>query len=377
MFLGARLGKGTVMSKQVRVYLGMGCAALVCTAAAVAQESASINGIRPVQPTPVVPTHVARVYADGSRGAWRVYRPGPGGATTGFFAIWDSLETDPANWNTRDLRACEYYPVPRDSDPATYCFGKCSGQRIFPGFKSALYATGGDVRTGFEGETATVMSFLWRVNNERRDPVPLELMIVIYDDYDGNECSDPGSNLVSGVVLRFNPPDDGFYRTTIDLVGNGVELETPTDGTFGLQMLMYKDQQKREIHPGAGAVLWMAKSEWPDAMGRQHANGFSDHVNPNGKLEADDCYSGVRLECGEDALSPVIILLGGATSGNCGAMDPCDTNCDGSVDLIDVEPFIALLLGGGEQCVPGCSGDTNRDGSIDLSDVASFIACLF
>ena len=55
--------------------------------------------------------------------------------------------------------------------------------------------------------------------------------------------------------------------------------------------------------------------------------------------------------------------------------DPCDANCDGSVDLTDVEPFIELLLGGGQPC-DACTGDSNDDGSIDLQDVELFIECL-
>lgn len=53
---------------------------------------------------------------------------------------------------------------------------------------------------------------------------------------------------------------------------------------------------------------------------------------------------------------------------------PCDTNCDGSVDLTDVEPFIGLLLG--DPPCAKCAGDTNNDGSVDLTDVELFIECL-
>lgn len=60
------------------------------------------------------------------------------------------------------------------------------------------------------------------------------------------------------------------------------------------------------------------------------------------------------------------------TSG--GGCDPCDANCDGSVDLTDIEPFIGLLFGD-EPC-NFCTGDTNDDGSIDLTDIEGFIACL-
>lgn len=62
------------------------------------------------------------------------------------------------------------------------------------------------------------------------------------------------------------------------------------------------------------------------------------------------------------------------TTGGSGGCDPCDANCDGSVDLTDVEPFIELLFGA-DPC-NFCTGDVNDDGSIDLTDVEGFLACL-
>lgn len=54
---------------------------------------------------------------------------------------------------------------------------------------------------------------------------------------------------------------------------------------------------------------------------------------------------------------------------------PCDMNCDGSVDITAVEPFIKLILGSDEPCGIG-TGDTNYDGSVDLQDVQGFLDCL-
>ncbi len=54
--------------------------------------------------------------------------------------------------------------------------------------------------------------------------------------------------------------------------------------------------------------------------------------------------------------------------------DPCDANCDGSIDAFDVEPFIAVLLGG-PRC-SGCAGDINGDGVIDAFDIEPFVNCL-
>lgn len=58
-----------------------------------------------------------------------------------------------------------------------------------------------------------------------------------------------------------------------------------------------------------------------------------------------------------------------------GGCDACDANCDGSTDLVDIAPFIDLILGSGEPCA-FCTGDTNDDGSIDLKDIENFISCL-
>ncbi len=74
---------------------------------------------------------------------------------------------------------------------------------------------------------------------------------------------------------------------------------------------------------------------------------------------------------GGDARGAVwVLILDGIVS-----CDACDANCDGSVDLTDVEPFIELVLGSSESC-DACTGDTNRDGSVDLTDVEGFIECL-
>ncbi len=56
--------------------------------------------------------------------------------------------------------------------------------------------------------------------------------------------------------------------------------------------------------------------------------------------------------------------------------DPCDMNCDGGIDALDIEPFLDLLFSGGVPC-NSCTGDTNNDGSIDALDIEPFLNCLF
>ena len=50
-----------------------------------------------------------------------------------------------------------------------------------------------------------------------------------------------------------------------------------------------------------------------------------------------------------------------------------DVNLDGSVNLIDVTPFVMLLNSQGYQI----EADINQDGSVDLADVTPFVDLLF
>ena len=65
--------------------------------------------------------------------------------------------------------------------------------------------------------------------------------------------------------------------------------------------------------------------------------------------------------------------IGGGSSPPC---DPCDMNCDGTVDASDIEFFIDMLFNGATPC-DTCTGDTNGDGNIDAGDIEGFINCLF
>ena len=58
------------------------------------------------------------------------------------------------------------------------------------------------------------------------------------------------------------------------------------------------------------------------------------------------------------------------------ACDPCDMNCDGDVNALDIEFFIDILFNGATPCAV-CTGDTNGDGNIDAADIEGFINCLF
>ena len=61
------------------------------------------------------------------------------------------------------------------------------------------------------------------------------------------------------------------------------------------------------------------------------------------------------------------------TTGGGGCSNPLgDVNGDGVVTLADVNPFVALLTGGGFQC----EADINEDGIVSLADVNPFVVIL-
>ena len=74
------------------------------------------------------------------------------------------------------------------------------------------------------------------------------------------------------------------------------------------------------------------------------------------------------------ALSVMASLAGvsdGGVKGGC-SFGLGDVNQDGIVNLLDVDPFVAVLATGGFQC----AADINEDGAVNLLDVDPFVALL-
>lgn len=78
------------------------------------------------------------------------------------------------------------------------------------------------------------------------------------------------------------------------------------------------------------------------------------------------------------------ITDGGTTSGDWSSgtitfvepCQPCDTNCDGSVNGADISGFVDALAGGTPGNCSPCNSDTNADGTINGQDIQGFINCL-
>ncbi len=55
--------------------------------------------------------------------------------------------------------------------------------------------------------------------------------------------------------------------------------------------------------------------------------------------------------------------------------NPCDTNCDGSVNGQDIAGFVNALNGNPNPCSP-CNSDADGNGTVNGQDIDEFIACL-
>ena len=129
------------------------------------------------------------------------------------------------------------------------------------------------------------------------------------------------------------------------------------------------------ISTGAGEVLVLGDLDWSPPGRIVGITNFQTNQGPGISI-GDVTWTDheVRLN-----MSPNIWEIDGFVSWDIVVeldCDPCDMNCDGVVDALDIESFIGLLFLGDEPCQP-CTGDVNGDGFIDANDIEGFINCLF
>lgn len=191
------------------------------------------------------------------------------------------------------------------------------------------------------------------------------------------------------IVMGFEDPDDppGDPEENIDIIGliwNGLPggmggeiVMASVDGSEDAETGMLTIDFGEQVLPGGSYWLtayvvrpfdpggqWLWQATTPVRESQEY------FYNPGGGFEL-----GTEPLPGAEVFGvarDMVFTLYAIADEEC---EPCDANCDGSIDLTDVEPFISLLLGG-EQCIPDCTGDTNGDGSVDLLDVSGFIDCL-
>jgi hypothetical protein len=180
-----------------------------------------------------------------------------------------------------------------------------------------MAANGGNLAANPPPE-AQVMTLLWGASG---DPAPLEIEITFFGIYAA--CNDPGSgDPVSGVVLGFDPPNAGFYRTTVDLLGEGIPMLIPDTGRIGIQFKFWEDRENEVVSTRADVGLWFTKTGYEPEMGKDDPSGFSDHHgNPQNDcvLGPSDCVrsSSVCPPTGDNIVGPAVLLLGEGVGDTC------------------------------------------------------------
>lgn len=218
-------------------------------------------------------------------------------------------------------------------------------------------------------------------------------------DCDGFDLDSDGSvdsaldDIYDGIVWELIEPlaCNEFYTVSLELcqAEPSLSLQLPFDGVGGFQVTIARDYIDTNgdgtldtLIPSecAQPLIWGNKEENPS----QQTSDWWVDMNQDELFSTDECTPLTGRPCppilgtmiafysSKEGLVGFEPLTGIGCNGQC---NPCDANCDGSVDLLDVEPFIKLLLGTDEPCLQ-CAGDVNGDGSVDLSDVEAFISCL-
>lgn len=213
-----------------------------------------------------------------------------------------------------------------------------------------------------------------------------------------------GSLLIQGTTISRNLSSeggDGFYiggnggatadiRNSI-LYGNGGgdnEIML-ADGEIRVR---YSDILNGQggVHQTGGTLVWEAGNVSSDPefvdppQSDYHLQECSAAINAGDPaynpdpdetdIDGEQRVLGVAIDMGADEV-PHVDVNGNGIPDGC-ECDPCDMNCDGDVNALDIEPFLELLFAGGKRCAL-CTGDVNGDGMIDALDIEPFLSCLF
>ena len=217
-------------------------------------------------------------------------------------------------------------------------------------------------------------------------PMPLDppflVAFAVDNDGDGDPTNDPPSTPASpvytiggffgGTAIAFEPTAGPRTVKQIlwifrDFEGNMIDMNR--DGADGLPAFPpEQDADGDGILDSIRTDLIVPPDE--DVLG---GNGWTGSYGLNFATDASglttgELMSGEMQACGYavDYLSDIENEFGGGGGGDviCG-----DINMDGEVDLLDVAPFVVLIVDGIFQA----EGDINGDGEVDILDVAPFV----
>jgi len=201
-----------------------------------------------------------------------------------------------------------------------------------------------------------------------------------FDHWEGHLAgsTNPESILMDGdkTVTAVFVQDE--YTLTLNVVGNGAVDLDPAGGT-------YLSGTNVELTANADSG-WMFY-EWSG-----HLTGSTNPANL--LMDGDKTVAATFVpDCNGNGVPDVDDIDGGASTdfNNNGVPDECeglgDLNCDGTVDLFDIDPFVLAMtsatdtppFAGYYAVHPGCDhmhADINGDGVVDLFDIDPFVDML-
>jgi hypothetical protein len=169
-------------------------------------------------------------------------------------------------------------------------------------------------------------------------------------------------------------PDSGSSQLIANIapIRSGITF-SPDGMMYGLTVF---DGDLYTIDPTTGGIAFVGSSG-PDPGTIEDAgitpDGRMFFTDFGGTLYEIDTQTGARATVGSTGMGTGLVGL--INTDPFTACDPCDANCDGDVNTLDIQPFVDLVLGGSSAC-DTCTGDTNGDGSVNVLDIEGFVDCL-
>ena len=193
----------------------------------------------------------------------------------------------------------------------------------------------------------------------------------------GTSNNDDWVNQIGITDLNFSVTGANFNATTenqeqdLGNVGSSVWWSVDADANGIITVDTFGSDFDTELHvyefvPGGGLAGLILVGENDDANGSQSQVTFDVTAGTRYEIRVGGFRSSESISAGSEgnivlngAFTEPITLLG-------------DINLDGSVDFLDISPFIAILSANGFQV----EADINDDGSVDFLDISPFIGIL-
>lgn len=190
------------------------------------------------------------------------------------------------------------------------------------------------------------------------------------------DASLPFSNWNNGVPHAFKIVHNagGITGISIDDVFTTVSPVTIDPGTNGLMLTTFADLPGLEVRlsnlkltrPGfiVSNVSGMAKAPPEEVLIVKTKHALSAGFILSGQVTFS--WEGPRPPAANQwfELSPVRYC------------EPCDVNCDGSVNLYDTPAMVHQLTWPYPQTCSPCAGDTNFNGTVNAFDIQGFVECV-